>query len=238
MVCESCNGPLGASRDRICLGCAAVNTIKEELRSEWPSASLRALGTDLLVSCSRHIRAIRVTSVRAYAEAEERGRFEAKAEAKRSEAPEDESRARGAGVEDEESYEYSEDESAEAVEPKRERSRTPAGISAKTKAGPPAEVKLVSSRDPIPSEGDKSGDSRLKKEAREALPRKAPGDNRNLKRHRRDDDEERSPRPRRRTSRGKEAEEIQLHQRHLVLQDEREPQRRRPGGRKRWRRRY
>ena len=64
MSCESCGGPLGGSRDRICLSCAALLTIREDLRRDWGDPVLRNLGTDLLVSASRQVRSLRISAQR------------------------------------------------------------------------------------------------------------------------------------------------------------------------------
>lgn len=236
MVCEACNGPIGLSRDPICLGCAAVNTIQEELKAEWPSASLRNLGADLLVSCSRHLRAFRLTSLRAYAEAEEKGRLEERAARRREEEGHGDQRRDPAVKAEEESYSYSEEEEEARPPSRSERSGTPAGITAKSKAGPTGEGKGRRDRTDRSSDSERVEEPRGRREPREALPRAGRGENRNLVRAGRHHDEGTTPRKRRHKSRQEDTAPIQLHQRHLVLQDERLPVSRKPPSQKKWRR--
>eukprot|EP00438_Fugacium_kawagutii_P006077 Skav200578 [mRNA] locus=scaffold917:289673:295611:- [translate_table: standard] len=170
-VRQACGGPLGASRDRICLGCAAVNTIQEELRSPWPSASLRAIGTDLLVSCSRHLRAVRITSLRAYAEAEEKGHIEERQAWKEAQEREAENR-RPAGVkEEEEEYSYSEEEAEAPRDDQRQTAAEPAGVAPKRRGAPPPEPPPESEKRRRTSDrGGREGEE-PRVVVREALPR-------------------------------------------------------------------
>lgn len=68
MVCSRCAGPLGSAGSLVCLACSAVETITKELRSPWPSASVKAIATDQLVSTARQVRALRLTTCRFYTE--------------------------------------------------------------------------------------------------------------------------------------------------------------------------
>lgn len=236
MVCERCNGPLGASRDPICLGCAAVSAIEEELRSEWPSASVRAIGTDLLVSCSRHIRALRITTGRAYAEAETKGRLEERAAHRDAEECAEAEKQGVAIKEEEDSYSYTGEEDEEPPE-RHDRSRTPAGVAAKTKASPATASKEDRGTSVRPRSGKRGDETPQDDRRREALPRAHQRENRNLRREGREPVRGHTS-TRRRSSRVDlaEAERIQLHQRRLGPEKE-ESDTHRPSRHQRWRRR-
>ena len=81
MTCELCSGPLGGSRDPVCLGCAALTTLQGELRQDWHSGVVRGIATDLLISTSRQVRALRVHAQRVHQERSEDKRPEGPTEA-------------------------------------------------------------------------------------------------------------------------------------------------------------
>lgn len=213
MVCESCNGPLGASRDPICLACAAVNTVEDELKAEWPNGSVKALATDLLVSCARHVRALRVTTLRSYAEAEDKGKIEERA------------RQREAA--------QAKETAACELKRVRERSRTPAGVVAKAKPGPPSSRTSERGRTPRSEASARAAEVKQELREREALPRK-PAAERTHSRRRRHSTEAETTSTRRRRAREDDEQTIHLHQRHLVLQDERETQSQKASSKKKW----
>lgn len=243
MVCESCGGPLGAAggNSPVCLACSAIETLNRELRSPWPSASVRAVATDLLVSSARQVRALRVTTCRfyketagvepgealPYTEARERAR---EAYLKAEEKPKEE-----------ESYSYTEEtESPKAV------SATPAGVTPKAKGAPGSRAEArgrsrsrlergaESSRKRTPSPRRNPGDTRgeLPRQARIISPREDHhGDRARDGRKKRE-----------RHTGGPEVDEAEkkdklyLHERHLVLHDHRESKAHSAQRPKRWRR--
>ena len=64
MTCAGCGRNYQSSRSTFCLACSGCQTIQRELSAEWRSETLRNIASDLIVSCSRQVRALRIFSGR------------------------------------------------------------------------------------------------------------------------------------------------------------------------------
>ena len=60
MPCRDCGREFAYARSEYCIGCAGVRTLGVEIRQEWPSDQLRRVAADLIVSCARSVRALRL----------------------------------------------------------------------------------------------------------------------------------------------------------------------------------
>lgn len=64
MQCSDCGVTLYSNRSPYCISCASVRTLGGEFRSEFGSEAVRRVCSDLVVSATRHIRALRLHSLR------------------------------------------------------------------------------------------------------------------------------------------------------------------------------
>ena len=64
MTCAGCGRNYQSSRSTFCLACSGCQTIQRELCAEWRSETLRNIASDLIVSCSRQVHALRIFSGR------------------------------------------------------------------------------------------------------------------------------------------------------------------------------
>lgn len=213
MSCNRCGGPLGTSRDLTCLGCSALATLSDELRGEWTSASIRGIATDLLVSTSRQVRALRLGTLRIGREGTEAAPVEAARPPVKAEVPAfpRTQEALQRLKQEEESYEYSEEADSPQVvsSKKKEGSSEVGGLAAKAKASHPA-VQLTSAgkaqqrRDrsrEAPSELPQRKASPAREDRRKASPR-----TRSPARHERRAHKHHGDRPRRRSGKGRHRE--------------------------------
>ena len=60
MPCRDCGREFAYARSEYCIGCAGVRTLGTEISQEWPSDQLRRVAADLIVSCARSVRALRL----------------------------------------------------------------------------------------------------------------------------------------------------------------------------------
>ena len=63
MSCATCNQVIPHESDTWCIGCAAWETLGQELTCPWPSKALRVLAGDQVVSCVKAVRALRNYSI-------------------------------------------------------------------------------------------------------------------------------------------------------------------------------
>ena len=63
MSCAKCNQVIPHESDTWCIGCAAWETLGQELTCPWPSKALRVLAGDQVVSCVKAVRALRNYSI-------------------------------------------------------------------------------------------------------------------------------------------------------------------------------
>ena len=64
MSCVGCGAFVYDNRSTYCFGCGGCHTLLAELSGEWPSNTLRGVAADLIVSCARSVRALRIYSGR------------------------------------------------------------------------------------------------------------------------------------------------------------------------------
>lgn len=141
MSCNVCHGLIGSSRDPTCLACCAVACLRDEIRSEWYSGSVRGLATDLLVSTSRQVRALRICTLRIGQEAVAAEETSLPART-RDPAPSRVTEKERVKEEAESDYECSDEASTPKVVGTEKRGPSHAeGVTAKPKAEKPKDVK-------------------------------------------------------------------------------------------------
>lgn len=89
MNCKVCSEPLYSHRSELCLACGGIDCLAQEFAQDFGSSSCKALCTDLVVSCARHVRAIRLFSLRREADDKAQRASEPVEETRREKEPED-----------------------------------------------------------------------------------------------------------------------------------------------------
>lgn len=64
MKCRSCCSTVYTERSDLCLPCAAAETLTNEFRSSFGSETIKNLATDVIITASRQVRALRLFSLR------------------------------------------------------------------------------------------------------------------------------------------------------------------------------